>query len=384
MPTSMDTRAILQALVAFPTVSDRTNLPMIDWIEAYLADHGVAARRVEDRTEPKASLYAMVGPDAPGGTILSGHSDVVPVDGQPWTMDPWTLTERDGRLHGRGTTDMKGFLACVLSAVPAMVAAPMKRPIQIAISYDEEIGCEAAPPLIAAMGQVLPPAAACIVGEPTGLRVVSGHKGIAVLETRVRGHEVHSSLIHRGVSAISFAAKLITWLDAQTAANSTQPGDPAFDPPYTTLHTGLVRGGTAHNITARDCVFETDIRAMPGEPLDGWIDRYRAEAQALETGMRLVSPDAGVDIRTIASVVGCSPEPRGAAGALARRLTGDNGEHRVAYATEAGHFQSGGISTVVCGPGDIAQAHQPDEWIAVDQLSRCDAFIARLIEDHCR
>ncbi|MEL6679444.1 MAG: acetylornithine deacetylase [Pseudomonadota bacterium] len=384
MPQTYTPREMLARLVAFPTVSRDSNLPLIDFVESYLGEHGIASTRVPDETGEKASLYASIGPAVEGGTILSGHTDVVPVDGQAWTTDPWTLTERDGRLHGRGTCDMKGFCATALALVPQMRAADLKRPVQIALSYDEEVGCLGAPPMIAHMRANTPTAATAIIGEPTMMEVVNGHKGIWGLKTHVEGFEVHSSLLHTGVSAIMTAARLIGWLDAQMAANKAawieHPERIAYDPPYTTLHVGQIEGGTADNITARRCTFSTDIRVIPGEDLDMWYDRYRAEVARVEAEIKAIRPEASIRVDVRSRTPGCQPEEDGNAELLARQITGDNGQHKVAYATEAGQFQEGGYSAIICGPGSIEQAHQPNEFITVDQLDQGEAFLRRVID----
>ncbi|MBB5514525.1 acetylornithine deacetylase [Rubricella aquisinus] len=385
MPTAYTPKEMLEKLVSFPTVSDQTNLPLIEFVESYLADHGITATRVPHPTEDKANLYAHIGPDVAGGTILSGHSDVVPVEGQAWDTDPWTLVERDGRLYGRGSCDMKGFVATALALVPDMLKAGLKRPIQIAISYDEEVGCTGAPPMIDHMREQLPPAAACIVGEPTMMKVVTGHKGCLAVNTTVHGYEVHSSMVDQGVPAVMVAAKLICWLDARMAENRAAPFDArneGFIPPYTTLHAGTIAGGTAHNITAKHCEFMTDIRTVPSERLSDWLMRYQAEVARMEAEIQAIRPEARIDVDIVAMVEGCAPEENGAAEPLARRLTGDNTDTRVAYGTEAGQFQERGFSTVVCGPGDIAQAHQPNEFIEISQLDAGETFIRRLIADH--
>jgi len=378
-----DAKELLARLVAFQTESTKSNLALIDFVETWLAGHGVVATRVPDATGQKAGLYAQIGPDAPGGVILSGHTDVVPVTGQEWTSDPWTLTERDNRLYGRGTCDMKGFLALCLAAVPGMLRADLKRPVQLAFSYDEEIGCLGAPPLIAAMRAHLPPAAAAVIGEPTSMKVVTGHKAIGEIETHIRGIEVHSSLMHTGVSAVMTAARLVAWLDETGRHNAAHPATSPYIPPWTTLHVGKIEGGTAHNITARDCRFSLDIRSLPEEPLTDWIARYRARAAELEAEIRAIDPRAAITVTINAEVPGCRPESAGAAEALARRLTGDNASNVVSYATEAGQFQDGGYSAVVCGPGSIDQAHGPDEYIDIAQLRAGAGFMARLTEDLC-
>ena len=382
---------MLERLVAFPTVSRESNLELVAFVQDYLAGHGVESRLVHDETGTKANLYAQIGPDVPGGVVLSGHTDVVPVDGQSWTSDPFRMVERDARLYGRGTCDMKGFDALGLALVPEMLKAGLKRPIQLALSYDEEVGHRGVPSLIAAMRETLPPASAVIVGEPTSMQVVTQHKGGLSLTTRVRGHEVHSSLVHTGVSAVMNAARLIEWHAERMEENRASaqalgedaPGAP-FTPPYTTLHNGMIAGGTAHNITAKDCWFSSDIRFLPGESGDDWLARYRAICARVEAAMQAVHPATGISLDIRLNAAGCREETDGEAERLARLLTGDNGAHAVSYGTEAGHFQNqGGYSVCVCGPGSIDQAHQADEFLSVAQLAAGEAFMRRLIDHLC-
>ncbi|MFQ5567663.1 MAG: acetylornithine deacetylase [Paracoccaceae bacterium] len=391
MGEHLNAREMLARLVAFPTVSRDSNLDLIGFVQDYLAGHGVESRLVHNAEGTKANLYAQVGPSVPGGVVLSGHTDVVPVDGQDWTSDPFQMVERDGRLYGRGTCDMKGFNALGLALVPEMLAAGLKRPVQIALSYDEEVGHKGVPSLIAAMAETLPPASAVIVGEPTSMQVVTSHKGGLSMTTSLRGHEVHSSLVHTGVSAVMNAARLINWHAerveenrvAAEALGADAPGAP-FTPPYTTLHNGMIEGGTASNITARDCWFTSDIRVLPNESCDDWLARYRAECARVEAAMRAVHPAAGIALDIRLNAAGCRKEAGGAAERLARQLTGDNGEHAVSYGTEAGHFQNqGGYSVCVCGPGSIDQAHQADEFLSVAQLAAGEAFVRRLISHLC-
>lgn len=377
-------REILERLVAFPTVSRESNLDLVDWVEAYLASHGVRVSRVWNADHTKAALYANVGPSVAGGVVLSGHSDVVPVDGQVWTDDPWVLTERAGRLYGRGTCDMKGFVALALAAVPLALAAGVKRPLQIALSYDEEVGCTGAPAMIAAMAADLPKAAAVIVGEPSMMRTVSGHKGGSGFHVRAKGHEVHSSMMHRGVNAIMSSARLIGWANdrnAEGAARAPSTVAATFDPPWTSVHVGMISGGTAHNITAGDCRFGLDFRVVPGDSMAEWEDRFRAEVVLADAAMKKVHPDAGIELEHYFSIPALRPETNGAAEALVRRLTGDNASEVVSYGTEAGQFQAAGYSAVVCGPGDIAQAHQADEYLEVSQLQAGWRFMERLVAD---
>jgi acetylornithine deacetylase len=378
--TDLSSRDLLDRLVAFPTVSRDTNLPLIDWVEDWLDAQGIAAHRVWNGDRTKAGLYAHVGPDVAGGVVLSGHSDVVPVDGQTWTSDPWTVTERDGRLYGRGTCDMKGFVALALAAMARGAKGGLKRPLQLALSYDEERGCTGAPPLVAAMAATLPRAAAVIVGEPSRFRVVTGHKSGAGWNVRVKGHEVHSSLLPEGVSAVLEAARLLAWVNDRNDALQAAPRGP-FHPPFTTLHAGQIAGGTAHNITAADCWCSLEVRALPDESLAEWIATIEGVAARLSAGMAARVPGTGITMDRYFDLPGLAPEQDGPAEALARRLTGDNGRHVVSYGTEAGHFQAGGYSCVVCGPGDIAQAHQADEYLEVSEFRAGEAFMDRLLAD---
>jgi acetylornithine deacetylase len=381
-------REILAQLISFPTVSRDTNLPLVDWVEGYLTSHGIASTRVPSPCGTKAHLFAQVGPAMPGGCILSGHSDVVPVDGQNWTSDPWVLTERDGRLYGRGTCDMKGFDALAIAALVAAKDAPLQRPLQLALSIDEEIGCMAVVDLVQAMMGALPKAATVIVGEPSMMQVVTGHKGGVGFHVQVQGFEVHSSLLPYGVSAIMEGARLIQWANDRNAENmAAVPGPLAapFDPPFTTLHVGMISGGTAHNITAKDCRFALEMRVVPGEDPEDWSGMAQAEAARLTASMRLRHPDARVRLTPMFRVPPLTPEVNGAAEAMARRLTGDNATHVVSYGTEGGQFQVlGGYSTVICGPGDIAQAHQADEYLTLAQFEAGWRFMDGVINELCQ
>ncbi len=384
MAARLTPREIMERLVAFPTVSRDSNLDLIDWVEEYLDGFGVAATRVPSPDGRKAALYANVGPEEEGGVILSGHTDVVPVDGQAWSTDPFEVTEIDGKLYGRGTADMKGFDALALWAVPEALERDLRRPIQIALSYDEEIGCTGAPPMIDAMAEHLPRASAVIVGEPSMMQVVTGHKAGSGWNIHMRGHEVHSSLMHEGVSAVMEGARLIDWANRVNEEIRAKPPTAlaaAFEPPFTTIHVGMISGGTAHNITAKDCRFAIDFRVVPGEDLDDWHRRLFEEIDRIEAGMKAVHPDAGIGRDKMFQIPGLAPEGDSIAEPLARRLTGDNGTRTVSYGTEAGQFQERGYSAVICGPGDIAQAHQPDEFIAISQLDAGEAFLRRLLDD---
>lgn len=383
MAEVLSARDLLDRLVAFPTVSRDSNLALVDWVEGYLASHGIAAYRHWNEDRQKAALFAHVGPWVPGGVVLSGHTDVVPVDGQDWTTDPWVVVERDGRLYGRGTCDMKGFDALALWALVEAQRRGVARPLQIALSYDEEVGCVGAPPMIAAMQGVVPKAAAVIVGEPSRMGVVNGHKGGTGYNVHVKGFEVHSSLLPTGVSAIMEAARLIGWINDQNDAVQARPQTPIaamFHPPFTTLHSGMIHGGTAHNITAGDCRFVMEFRVVPGESVDDWAQAFEAECARLHAALQARRPEAGVHLDRFFGVPGLVPETDGAAEALVRQVTGDNGTTVVSYGTEAGQFQEAGYSAVICGPGNIAQAHQVDEYLEVAQFQAGEAFMRRLLE----
>jgi acetylornithine deacetylase len=382
---SLSSREMLARLIAFPSVSTSSNLDLIHFCRDWLHSHGVESTLVMNPEGDKANLYATIGPRVEGGIVLSGHTDVVPVDGQAWSSDPWTLTERNGRLYGRGAADMKGFDALVLALVPEMVQTRLKRPIHIALSYDEEIACRGAPSMVQAMAETIPTPSAVIVGEPTRHAVVTGHKASVQLRTQVTGYAVHSSRIDQGVSAVMNAARLITWHEDVMAENRLRanPTD-TFEPPYTTLHCGMIVGGSAANIVSSSAWFFSDIRAIPTESPIDYLERYKSYIRnVIEPRMKAVIPETGVAVELIAEVPGLRPESDGAAEGLMRRLTGDNGTHVVSYGTEAGIFQRVGWSTVVCGPGDIAQAHQPDEYIETSELAAGEGVLRRLVGELC-
>ncbi|NBE09010.1 acetylornithine deacetylase [Paragemmobacter ruber] len=384
---TLSPRQILDHLVKFPTVSRDSNLPLVDWVEDYLASHGIMSHRHWNEDRRKAALFAHVGPWEEGAVVLSGHTDVVPVDGQTWTSDPWTVTERDGRLYGRGTCDMKGFDALALWALVEAHQRGVKRPLQIALSYDEEVGCTGAPPMIAAMQGVLPKGAAAIIGEPSLMKVINGHKGGTGFHVHVKGFEVHSSLLPYGVSAIMEGARLIQWANDRNAAIQAAPRSPqalAFDPPFTTLHVGMIAGGTAHNITAADCRFALEMRVVPGEEVETHAQAFIAEVARIEAAMQAIRPEAAIHLDRFFGVPALTPEPGGEAEALVRRLTGDNAAGVVSYGTEAGQFQEAGYSAAICGPGDIAQAHQADEWLALSEFQAGHRFMQRLVEELAR
>jgi acetylornithine deacetylase len=373
---------VLADLVGFDTTSRDSNLELIAYAEDILARNGIESRRVPNADGTKANLMAIIGPHVEGGVALSGHTDVVPVDGQPWTSDPFVLTRKGERLYGRGTSDMKSFLAITLAAVPDMVEAGLKKPLYVAFSYDEEIGCLGAPDMIAEFAALDPPPAAVLVGEPTDMQAISGHKGIASFRVTVSGREAHSSLTHMGVSANMAAIRLMNSL-VNLSEKLERDADPAspFLPKGATLTVGQVNGGTAVNILARECVFIFDLRTPPGMDPFAILKDFLTECEAMDAALKARASEAGVRVENRSLTPSFAPEPGGVAEALARGLAGDNGPLRVApYAAEAGQFQGAGFSTVICGPGSIDQAHQPDEFIEISQIERGAAFMVRLIE----
>lgn len=377
----LSARQILDRLVAFPTVSSDSNLALIDWAEDYMAGHGIECHRHWNEDGTKAALMAHAGPMVAGGVVLSGHSDVVPVTGQAWATDPWTVVERDGRLYGRGTCDMKGYVALAIWALVRGQKVGLTRPLQLALSYDEEVGCTGAPPMIAALQGVLPKAAVALIGEPSNMRVIAGHKTGTGYRVHVRGHEVHSSLLPYGVSAVMEGARLIQWINDRNDRLMAEAGPSAFYPPFSTMHVGVIAGGTANNITAGDCHFAVEMRVLPGEDVEDLAGEFVNAAKALDADLKARYQGAGVDLMRFFGVPGLRPEPGGAAEALARRLTGANAVGVVSYGTEAGQFQEAGYSAVICGPGDIAQAHQVDEYLELSEFQAGQRYMERLLEE---
>jgi acetylornithine deacetylase len=373
---------MLKRLVAFDTTSRNSNLDLIKYIQNYLDDFGVKSTLVPNEDGTKANLYATIGPEAPGGIVLSGHTDVVPVDGQPWTTDPWLLTEKaDGNLYGRGTCDMKGFIAVALSHVPAFQRAKLRVPMHFAFSYDEEIGCLGAHSLAEKLIGNVPRPQAVIVGEPTMMSVVSAQNAGGGLVATFTGVEAHSSMTHLGVSAIHFAGDFIHWLnELQEELAQHKRADIDTVPGHTTINVGIVSGGTAGNILARECVLNWGYRTLPGD--DAWDVQRRAEkyvAELLLPKMKAKHPEADIVLKRRSFVPGLKPEENQDAAQLALQWTGGNRTYAVPYGTEAGIFRGHGIPTVICGPGDIAQAHQPNEFVAHAQMDACDAFIRKMI-----
>jgi len=371
---------ILDRLVAFDTTSARSNIELIDWVADYLAGFGIASQR-SSAGQGKANLFATIGPSGRGGVILSGHTDVVPVAGQHWQSEPFCLSERDGRLFGRGSADMKGFIALVLALVPEMVTRRLVVPLHLAFTHDEETGCFGAPALIAALPQGTTRPMLAIVGEPTSMQIANAQKGCSFFRTRIVGLDGHSSAPDRGVNAIAAAAEIIAKIGLLHAeAKGRARPQSGFDPPHTTLSVGTIAGGSAVNIIARDCAFEWDLRTLPDDDaaaLKARIDRF-VSAELLPR-MRAVHPQAAVETETVVAVPPLLPVPGSPAEALARRLTGANTTTTVSFASEAGLYQQAGIPAIVCGPGSIDVAHKPDEFITRTELVAGRQFLDRLL-----
>jgi acetylornithine deacetylase len=381
-PATARSIAMLEKLVSFDTVSRNSNLAFIDFVSALLKDHGIESRLVHNDDRTKANLLATIGPRIEGGVVLSGHTDVVPVDDQEWHTNPFDVVEKDGLLYGRGTADMKSFLAIILSSLGTLTTAPLKTPIHLAFSYDEEVGCLGAPSLIRLLNRELPKPRAVIVGEPTDMKVVSAHKGITGVRTVVTGHESHSSQTHRGVSAVMVAAELIQFLQSLSAESAAKgPHNPLFEPPHSTITVNMIEGGTAINIMARHCTFQWDIRVLPEDHPQRYLDRFNAYCRdAVLPRLRAISPDCNIETFPREPTPPLKPEPNSEAEQLCRMLTGDNVTRAVAFAAEAGQFQQSGLSVVICGPGSISQAHQPNEFISVSQVDAGTRFLHDLIQ----
>ncbi|ALM51942.1 acetylornithine deacetylase [Halomonas huangheensis] len=379
--SQMSVTDLLAELVAFDTTSHRSNLPLIEFIEAYLADYGVASRRVLDDSGAKANLYATIGPDDRSGIMLSGHTDTVPVTGQTWRVEPFQLTAENERLYGRGTADMKGFLACVLAAVPAMVKADLNVPIHLAFSHDEEVGCLGVRTLINDLAHHPQRPAACVVGEPTSMRLATAHKGKLAVCLKLRGKACHSGMAPEGVNAIHAAARLITWVERKAIEKAqTGPFDERFAIPHTTLQVGVVQGGTALNIVPQDCRIDLEIRNVPADDVDMLLAELMSEASLLEAEMRRIHPEAGIQMERLSAYPGLSMADDEALVGFIVALLDDCTRERIGYGTEGGLFQQElGIPTLICGPGSMDQGHQPDEFVTHEQLARCETFLRRLV-----
>ena len=381
----MTATEMLERLVGFATVSRDSNLDLIRFIEAYLDDFGVEHWRVENDDGSKANLLARIGPEVAGGVVLSGHTDVVPVDGQPWSSDPFILTDKgDGKLYGRGTCDMKGFIACALAEVPNWIAQGLQRPIYLALSYDEEVGCIGAPRMIDRLMAEHPRPDAVIVGEPTLMQPVVAHKGATNLRTTVTGRAAHSSQVDQGVSAIHVAARLVTRIEEiMTELRAEGRIDEAFNVAHSSLHVGKIAGGTAINIMARECHFEWEIRHLPSDRFEELLGRVNAYAAELEAEIQQRAPEAGIVTEALnVTVPALADDNNTEVLRLCRELLDESFSAQpsgaVAYATEAGQFQQVGLPTIICGPGSIRQAHQPDEYIEIEQLTASTRFMQAL------
>jgi acetylornithine deacetylase len=381
--TTMTATDWLARLVGFDTTSAKTNLPLIEDAAGHLDDLGAAVRLIHDDGGAKANLFATIGPEREGGIVLSGHSDVVPVAGQPWDSDPFVMTDQDGKLVGRGTTDMKGFIACVMALAPEIAAKAPETPIHVALSYDEEVGCLGVRSMIEAIGRELPRPKLAIVGEPTEMRVANAHKGISQQTTVVTGRDGHSSRPGRGVNAVAYAAEIIGFLDDLAAEYGARTSpDSRFDPPGTSFNVGVITGGTAVNIIARECTFRWEFRPTPEVRPEEVLARLDAFVAAeITPRMRAVDADAGVRTTVEIAAPTLDPVDGSPAEELALRLTGANQADAMSYVCEAGLFHEAGVPSVVCGPGSVAQAHQPNEFVSTDQIASCTRFLERLIAD---
>jgi len=377
--TTLSAIELLARLVAFDTTSHKSNRELVAFVETYLAGHGISSRLVPTADGAKASLFATIGPEDVPGIGLSGHTDVVPAEPAAWTSNPYELRKADGRLYGRGTADMKGYLACVLAMAPEFKRRKLKVPVYVVFSYDEEVGCTGVRPMIAEMGSRLPKPRAVIVGEPTSMAVVDAHKGPVRWQVDVTGRAAHSSMTHLGVNAISAAARLIEELRAVESDLAALPPNSRFTPPYPTLQVTEIAGGIASNIVPALCHFGFEVRSLPGLDVDAIERRLKVFAdERVLPDMQRIAPDAGIAIRQTNRVPPFGADRMSEIVALALKLAGQNETSAVSYATEAGLFQTAGIPAVVCGPGDIAQAHTADEWIAIEQLESCISFLTHL------
>jgi acetylornithine deacetylase len=380
-PPTAVAKELLARLVAFDTESAKSNIPLIRFVEDYLAQHDIASQRVPTPDGEKASLFATIGPSDAPGLALSGHTDVVPVAGQTWDSDPFTLTERDGKLYGRGSCDMKGYLACALAMVPQFARRRLKMPIHLAFSYDEEVGCTGVRPMIAELGKRLPLPRLVFVGEPTEMGVVDAHKGPVRWRVELTGRAAHSSMPHYGVNAIAYAGRLLSELSRMEDELKAGEQDPRFDPPFTTLQVTQIEGGTASNVVPVPCWFGWEIRGLPGfDPmlLDRRLKAFAAEQCLPE--MRRPAPEAEITIRATNQVAAYAADTVSGIVPLTLKLAGQNKTYAVSYCTEAGLFQGGGAPAIVCGPGNIAQAHTANEFLRLEELEKCLAFLGRLAD----
>jgi acetylornithine deacetylase len=378
-------RAMVERLITFQTVSRDSNLGLIEWVRDYLAKLGARTRLTHDATGKKANLFATLGESPKPGLILSGHTDVVPVDGQSWDTDPFSAVERDGKLYARGSADMKGFIGVALTRAPkfleALNAGRLDAPLHYALSYDEEVGCIGVRGLIRDLQDNGIKPAGCVVGEPTSMQPIIAHKGMNRFRCAVRGREAHSSYVTYGVNAIEYASRLIVYI-RQIADRLAQfeKRDLKFTVPYTTLSTGLIRGGIASNVVPKDCEFQFDMRTLPHASADALYREIRAYAEELEREMRGIDPQSGIDLEWVSQTIGLAAAESDAIVQWAMRLARSESTGKVSYGTEAGLFQQMGVPSVILGPGDIAQAHRPNEFVALEQLAQCETFLDRILE----
>ena len=378
-------RAMIERLIAFNTVSRDSNLGLIEWVRDYLQGFGAKTRLTHDASGKKANLFATLGDSKKPGLILSGHTDVVPVDGQAWDTDPFTATERDGKLYARGSADMKGFIGIILAQAPKFVAALNDRrldaPLHYALSYDEEVGCLGVRGLIADLEEQGIRPAGCVVGEPTSMQPIIAHKGTHRFRCAVHGREAHSSYVTHGVNAIEYAARLVVFIrQLADRLRQLEQRDYGFTVPYSTLSTGLIQGGIAANVVPKECVFQFDMRTLPGTQPDALYQEIRRYAEVLAAEMRGIDASAGIDLQWVSQTVGLAAAESDAIVQWAMQLSRNPTVGKVSYGTEAGLFQKMGVPAVICGPGDIAEAHRPNEFVSLDQLAQCESFMDRILE----
>jgi acetylornithine deacetylase len=374
---------ILQRLIGFDTTSCHSNLELMAYIQSYLQALNVTSELIYDEPGGKANLYATIGPNDLAGIMLSGHTDTVPVAGQKWHSDPYELTEKEGLYYGRGTSDMKGFIAVVLAAVPKLVAKPLKMPVHLAFSYDEEIGCIGVRRLIDTLKQHKIKPAICIIGEPTSMKVVTAHKGKVASRVSVHGKECHSGMAPQGVNAINYAAHLIVWLEQLATTKREQgPFDDSYDIPYSTVHVGTIKGGNALNIVPKLATFDFEIRNISDENVDELMQQFKAYAQSLSANMQRLDARCGVQIEQLTQYPGLSTTTDHKAIDFVRKLAANHDMASINFGTEGGLFNNAlGVATLVCGPGSMEQGHKPDEFIALEQLEQCEAFMQRLVDE---
>src|SRR5580692_31904 len=382
---SAGARAMIERLIAFNTVSRDSNLGLIEWVRDYLTKQGATTRLTHDSTGKKANLFATLGDSNKPGLILSGHTDVVPVDGQDWDTDPFAAVERDGKLYARGSADMKGFIGIILTQAPKFIAAlndnRLDAPLHYALSYDEEVGCIGVRGLIRDLEENNIRPAGCVVGEPTSMQPIIAHKGTHRFRCSVHGREAHSSYVTHGVNAIEYAARLVVFV-RQIAERLAQieTRDYGFPVPYSTLSTGVIHGGIAANVVPKDCVFQFDMRTLPQASPEALYREIRAHAQELAREMQAVDAASGIDLEWVSQTVGLAASETDAIVRWAMQLSRNSQVGKVSYGTEGGLFQKMGVPSVICGPGDIAQAHRPNEFVALEQLAQCERFMDRILD----